>query len=215
MLVEAGFLLSPPPLRSPYSQPLLPLLRRELLSLSLKCVHTNPTPNMPKEAFWKVSGGQQGGAGTGHLPDLPIPCLCPQFLLGPAVCSQPHQSTGFCQTPIPPFSSQCTEHWGQRESRNGLWKVLETYASILWPLCPAQGLIWSPYPGETPMPSWPRVTSSQVAAQTQSWVCPTAKPGKSSKGCARSTGTVCPPLCQQPTCCSAPCLRAGSAGRSS
>lgn len=198
MLVEAGFLLSPPQLQSPYPHPLLPLLRRELLSPSLKCIHTNPTPHMA------------AGAKGGFLEGLWRATRRSTFLTSPFPISVP--SSSWDQLSAHNFLVNAQSAGGQRDSQKGLWKVLETYASILWPLGPAQGLIWSPHPGETPCRLSPGPPDSQAAADRESWVCPTAKPGQSPQGCARSTGTVCLPLYQKPTCCPAP-LPAGCLGQ--
>ena len=166
VLTQVAFSLSPPQLQSPHLRPLLPLFWRELLSPPLKCIHTNPTPDVATgatggflEGLWRAARRRSPRPPSCHPP------LCPQFILRPAVCPQPHQSTGFCQTPFSPFPGRCTESRGQRNSQKGLWKVLETYASVLWPV---PWLIGSPQPGETAMPSQSRATSSEAMAETES-----------------------------------------------
>lgn len=122
----------------------------------------------------QVTRGQQG-AGTGHFPDTRH--LCPQFILGPVACSQPHQSTGFCQTPGPPIFWSVHRVLGAKRTSGG---VLEN-------------------PGDLHFHRVALVPCSVAyVAPTTCGDTMASKPGKSPKGCARGTCTVCLPLYKQP-----------------
>lgn len=79
MLVETGFLLSLPQLRWPYPHPLLPPLRRELLSPSTEVRTHKPNSRCGHWSQRKFPGrsleGSKEELAQGHLPDLPIPHL--------------------------------------------------------------------------------------------------------------------------------------------
>lgn len=181
--MEAAFSLSPPQWQSSYLCPLLRLFWGELLSPSLKCIDTNPTPNTATGA----AGGFLEGLKSSKEELAQATFLTSSFPISVPSLSSDQLSAH--NLPSPLASARLPSPHVLVSAQNSAGKVnLRRGCGKSWrPTLPSCGLCsgsLGPHDlGRHPMPSQPRATSSKAMAENESSVCPTPTfPWEKSKG---------------------------------